>query len=132
LTPTVYDWALWGAGKRHFHGPALKFKVKRGLSGGGLTSLTCKLPKGLTFASQAAKDAKVSLKGLKTTKTTLSVKLGSVGSVLIYLKNHSMVESKTLRKEIMAGKVKTLTFNVSVTDAAGTTTKLAFNAKTGA
>jgi hypothetical protein len=131
--PTGFGWSLWGAGKRHFHGPALKFHIKRGLGGPDIKSLTCTLPSGLTFKKSYSKGAKASSKvEATTTKSTLTLQLGAVGSVLVYLKNHSMVESKTLRHEIMVGKVTKLTFNVSVTDTAGKTTKLAFIAKTGA
>jgi hypothetical protein len=131
--PTGFGWALWGAGKRYFHGPALKFHVKRGLGGPGLKSLTCTLPSGLTFKKTSSKGAKASSRVVvTTTRSTLTLELGSVGSVLVYLKNHSMVESQKLRHEIMVGKVTKLTFNVSVTDTAGKTTKLAFIAKAGA
>jgi hypothetical protein len=85
------------------------------------------LPAGLTFARQGSSD------GTTTTQSTLTVKFATgVGSVLVYLKNHSMTESQALRNEIISGKVTKLTFDVSVADTAGKTTKLAFTVKTGA
>ena len=57
---------------------------------------------------------------------TLTFRQG-IGSVLVYLKNHSMLETPKLRLELATGKIKTLTFHVSVTDEAGKTTALAFS-----
>ncbi len=126
--PTVLREELWGAEKVTSRGPALKFDVKSGINGApGLKKLVLLLPGGLTFKDGAL----ASISGGRHTLTAkgrkLTVVLRSARKRLnFYLKNHTMVESQKLRRELSSHQIKTLTFKVSVTDKKGRVTRLAF------
>jgi hypothetical protein len=145
--PTEFDAVFWGAKfKLSFlgelihgrivtgptvtkKGPALKFHVKAGINGApNLRSLTLTLPAGLTFTKQFLT---LAVDGPIRTLTSHTMKLtfrgAGVTSFLVYLKKHSMLESSKLRNELASGKLKTVPFGLSVTDVAGTTTRLSFS-----
>lgn len=130
--PTVFDWVMWGSKNKIYRGPALKFHVKSGINGAPyLKTMVLQLPSGLSFITKGAK-AGISVGGhaLKTTKNTMTVTLRSaLPNLYVYVKNHVMVETSKLRHELTSGKIKTLTFHVTVTDANGLATDLAFSVK---
>jgi hypothetical protein len=123
---------MWGSKKKIYRGPALKFHVKSGINGApDLKKMVLHLPSGLTFVTKGVK-AGISVGGhaLKASKTSMTVTLRSaLPTLYVYVKNHVMLESKKLRHELISGKVKTLTFHVTVTDAKGLATNLAFSVK---
>jgi hypothetical protein len=134
-SPTVYGEHLWGAKHAMYSGPALKFHLKRGLGGAPqLTTYTCYLPQGLSYVkSFVERRSDVSLRNagrIAVSARTLRVTLrASVSSMLVYFKNKSLTESRKLRSELASGRVKSLKFRVSVTDALGKTTLLSFIVK---
>jgi hypothetical protein len=129
--PTVFSWIMWGSKKKIHRGPALKFHVKSGINGAPyLQTMVVHLPSGLTFTSKAIDDISVGGHALKTTKTTMTVKLRTaLPNLYVYIKNHLMIESAKLRSELISGKIKTLIFHVTVTDAKGLATNLTFSVK---
>lgn len=129
--PTVFDWIMWGAKQRIYRGPALKFHLKSGINGAPyLKLMVLHLPSGLTFTRKAIDDISVGGHALKTTRTTMTVILrDALPNLYVYIKNHLMLESHKLRSKIIHGKVKTLTFHVTVTDAKGLATNLTFSVK---
>jgi hypothetical protein len=130
--PTVFDWIMWGSKHKIHRGPALKFHVKSGINGApDLKAMVVHLPSGLSFVTKGAK-AGISVGGhaLTTTKTTMTVKLRyALPNLYVYIKNHVMTESSKLRHELIMGKIKTLLFHVTVTDAKGLATNLTFSVK---
>jgi hypothetical protein len=130
--PTVFDWILWGAKHKIYRGPALKFHIRSGINGAPfLKKMVLHLPSGLTFSTKHAK-AGISVGGhaLKASKTSATVTLRTaLPNLYVYVKNHVMLESSKLRRELISGKVKTLTFHVTVTDAKGLATNLAFSVR---
>jgi len=130
--PTVFDWIMWGSKNKIHRGPAVKFHVKSGINGAPyLKTMVVHLPSGLTFVHKNAK-AGISVGGhaLKTTATTMTVSLRTaLPSLYVYIKNHLMIESSKLRSELISGKIKTLIFHVTVTDAKGLATNLTFSVK---
>lgn len=130
--PTVFDWIMWGSKNKIYRGPALKFHIKSGINGAPyLKTMVLHLPSGLTFSTKHAK-AGISVGGhaLKASKTSATVTLRTaLPNLYVYVKNHVMLESSKLRRELISGKVKTLTFHVTVTNANGLATNLAFSVK---
>jgi hypothetical protein len=130
--PTVFDWTMWGSKNKIYRGPALKFHVKSGINGAPyLKKMVLHLPSGLTFITKGAK-AGISVGGhaLQAGKTSATVTLReALPNLYVYVKNHVMLESKKLRHELISGKIKTLTFHVTVTDAKGLATNLTFDVK---
>jgi hypothetical protein len=129
--PTVFDWIMWGSKHKIHRGPALKFHVKSGINGApDLKLMVVHLPSGLTFTSKAIDDISVGGHALKTTKTSMTVTLRTaLPNLYVYIKNHLMIESSKLRSELISGKIKTLIFHVTVTDAKGLATNLTFSVK---
>jgi hypothetical protein len=130
--PTVFDWIMWGSKNKIYRGPALKFHVRSGINGAPyLKKMVVHLPSGLSFITKGA-TAGISVGGhaLKANKTSMTVTLRSaLPSLYVYVKNHVMLESNKLRHELISGKIKTLTFHVTVTDANGLATNLTFSVK---
>jgi hypothetical protein len=129
--PTVFSWIMWGSKNKIHRGPALKFHVKSGINGAPyLKMMVVHLPAGLTFTPKAIDDISVGGHALKTTKTSMTVDLRTaLPSLYVYVKNHLMIESAKLRSELISGKIKTLIFHVTVTDAKGLATNLTFSVK---
>lgn len=129
--PTVFSWIMWGSKNKIYRGPALKFHVKSGINGSPyLKTMVLHLPSGLTFTAKAIDDISVGGHALTTTKTKMTVTLRTaLPNLYVYVKNHLMIESKKLRQELISGKIKTLIFHVTVTDANGLATNLAFSVK---
>lgn len=128
-SPVVYHWQLWGAKLKVSTGTALRFKLDSGAGGSAdLTSIRLLLPAGLTFAQPAvAPGVTGGVKQLSATGQSMFVKLGSGRpAVAISVENHALLESSALRSELASGAVKTLTFRLEVTNAAGRRTDLAF------
>jgi hypothetical protein len=130
--PTVFDWIMWGSKNKIYRGPALKFHIRSGINGAPyLKKMVLHLPSGLTFNTKGAK-AGISVGGhaLKASKTSATVTLRTaLPNLYVYVKNHVMLESSKLRRELISGKVKTLIFHATVTDAKGLATNLAFSVK---
>jgi hypothetical protein len=130
--PTVFSWIMWGSKNKIYRGPALKFHIRSGINGAPfLKKMVLHLPSGLTFSTKHAK-AGISVGGhaLKASKTSATVTLRTaLPNLYVYVKNHVMLESSKLRRELISGKVKTLTFHVTVTDAKGLATNLAFSVR---
>jgi hypothetical protein len=130
--PTVFDWIMWGSKNKIHRGPAVKFHVKSGINGAPyLKTMVVHLPSGLTFVHKNAK-AGISVGGhaLETTTTSMTVNLRyALPNLYVYIKNHVMTESSKLRQELISGKIKTLLFHVTVTDAKGLATNLTFSVK---
>jgi hypothetical protein len=129
--PTVFSWIMWGSKNHIYRGPALKFHLRSGINGApDLKTMVMHLPSGLTFTPKAIDDISVGGHALKTTKTSMTVTLRTpLPNLYVYVKNHLMIESKKLRSELISGKVKTLLFHVTVTDAKGLATNLTFSVK---
>jgi hypothetical protein len=110
-------------------GPDLKFHIKSGINGAPLLkSLTLKLPKGLSFTKQ---ELTLAVNGPERFVNSNTLRLvfrgGGVASFLVYLKKHSMLETLALRNALSSGKIKKLTFGLTVTDVSGRSTALSFS-----
>jgi hypothetical protein len=134
--------------------PKLKFKLKKGIGAGNITTVALGLPSGLKFSSSAIKTTKTctTKKGKKKCTSTTSAKGLSIsggkaksvalkggklvitlkkaaGSVTITTSGALVSESKALQTKVKKHKTKTLKFSVKVTDAAHRNTTLSVSAK---
>lgn len=128
--PSLFHEELWAEGHHYYYGPALKFKVKNGLNAPGIRKVVFTLPSGF-YVDPRSSVIKYDLKhGLSYKGSTLTETFkGAPLSVLVYVKNHGILENATLRKAIKEHLVKTESFKVHVYDTTGLETTAVFSVK---
>ena len=126
--PRVFKVVMWGAKQRVARGPALKFHVRRGINFAPfLKKLILRLPPGLTFSLKSHGGISVGDHALRLTRTTMTLDLLEGAPFLyVYIKNHTMIESPHLRHLLEIGKIKRLTFHLTVINVKRRSTNLTF------